>query len=265
MRGMKDRPIFTAGSVREVSTPAPSYADLLLEAPEVARRAQPGQFVMIRGWPGMDPYLPRPFDIVEADPDTGVLRLFVKVEGRGTGLLGRLQPGQEVRLAGPVGRAITSFPFSSMALLLRGAGAAAVVMLARRARTEGVRVHTFLSASTAGRVVCREFLEPLSTTLEVATDDGSAGYHGNATDLLDRLLEERTVERVYTCGARRFARHVKELHRQGRTEGYVFLEGLMACGLGDCHGCAVARDGEPGYYLVCQDGPHFRLDRVVIE
>ena len=54
------------------------------------------------------------------------------------------------------------------------------------------------------------------------------------------------------------------MHLEKRIRGYVFLEGVMACGSGHCHGCAVPRDGEPGYYLVCRDGPCFPLDKVVI-
>jgi dihydroorotate dehydrogenase electron transfer subunit len=67
---------------------------------------------------------------------------------------------------------------------------------------------------------------------------------------------------VYTCGSRRFARHVQRLDRQGRSAGFVFLEGLMACGLGDCHGCAIPKKEASGYYLVCRDGPHFPVGEV---
>jgi len=78
--------------------------------------------------------------------------------------------------------------------------------------------------------------------------------------------EEVEADRiVYTCGSRRFARRVQELDRQGRVSGVVFLEGLMACGLGDCHGCAVRRSDGLGYYLVCRDGPHFPAAEVGIE
>jgi len=257
-------------SVRE---PVSRYIELTLEAPEIARLARPGQFVMVRAWPGADPFLPRPFDIVRADPVSGIIVLFVKVEGRGTALLSLLEPGMPVQCTGPLGQPVELPTGTPVALLVRGAGAAAVVMLAAAAAAAGVPVYTFLSASTARRLVCREHLEPASTELQVATDDGSAGYHGNATDLLDRLVERkewrtgarRAPVRVYTCGSRRFARHVRNLDAAGRVEGFVFLEGLMACGLGDCHGCAVRKAGEPGYYLVCRDGPHFPVGKVVIE
>jgi dihydroorotate dehydrogenase electron transfer subunit len=210
---------------------------------------------------------------MSVDPRGGIIALFVKVEGRGTALLGLLEPGETVQCTGPLGRPVELPSEGPIALLVRGAGAAAVVMLAAAASRTNVPVYTFLSASTAGRIVCREYLEPLSAELRVATDDGTEGYRGNATDLLDRLVDERRWRSavdgspgwIYTCGSRRFARHVQSLDAEGRAQGFVFLEGLMACGLGDCHGCAVRRKGEPGYYLVCRDGPHFPVGKVVIE
>jgi len=243
------------------------YLELELDCPPVARAAGPGQFVMIRAWPGSDPYLPRPFDILTVDPAKGTVRLFVKVEGRGTALLRALAPGAPVGLTGPLGRPVSlrdPRP-ASIALLVRGAGAAAVVHLAQEASRCGVEVHTILSASTSARLVCRGYLEAASRELLLATDDGSEGYAGPAVELLDRLLEGRGAQRVYTCGSRRFARHVQELDRAGRTRGFLFLEGLMACGLGDCHGCAVRRSDGAGYRLVCRDGPHFPAAEVVIE
>jgi dihydroorotate dehydrogenase electron transfer subunit len=250
----------------------PGYLELELECPDIARAAQPGQFLMLRAWPGSDPYLPRPFDILTADPGQGRLGLFLKVEGRGTELLRGLAPGAALRLTGPLGRPVDLEEpgLSSLAFLVRGAGAAAVVHLAERAAARGLEVFAVLSASTSARVVCRRRLEGVVRELRVATDDGSEGYGGLGSDLLDRLLERRRaegrpVDRVYTCGSRRFARHVQELDRRGLARGFVFLEGLMACGLGDCHGCAVPRADGGGYWLVCRDGPHFPAAEVVLE
>jgi dihydroorotate dehydrogenase electron transfer subunit len=260
-------PLYRHAVLRSRLEEVEGYLELELQCHEIARAARPGQFVMIRAWPGSDPYLPRPFDILTADAERGTLRLFVKVEGRGTALLRALAPGAPLQLTGPLGRPVSldETPVASLAFLVRGAGAAAVVHLAEEATRRGVEVFTVLSASTSGRLVCRPYLAAASRELLVATDDGSEGHHGVATELLDSLLAGRPLDRVYTCGSRRFARHVQELDRLGRTQGFIFLEGLMACGLGDCHGCAVRRSDGKGYYLVCQDGPHFPAAEVVIE
>jgi dihydroorotate dehydrogenase electron transfer subunit len=259
---MAGHPVYRSATVLEVKPVGWEYADLLLREPEIARSSGPGQFLMIRAWPGVDPLLPRPIDIMQCDPAEQTLRLFVKVEGRGTALLKALEPGTQVKVTGPLGQPVKDFGFSSVAFLVRGAGAAAVVQLAEACRSRGIEVTSILSASTASRIVCREYLEPLSTEVMIATDDGSEGHRGLATGLIDRLLERKTVDRVYTCGSRRFARYVQQLDREGRSAGFVFLEGLMACGQGDCHGCAVRKKEESGYFLVCRDGPHFPVREV---
>lgn len=242
------------------------YIDLLIREDTLARTAQPGQFVMIRGWPAKDPILSRPFDIVRVDPGEGTFRLCIKIEGRGTTLLGSLKAGDPVTVTGPLGKGLEKISGEKgIALLVRGAGAAAVVYLAERAYREGVPVYTILSASTAGRLVCRKYLEAASTELLIATDDGSEGYRGNGTDLLDGLLAQGKIDRAYTCGSRRFARHIKRLDAEGRLSGFLFLEGLMACGIGDCHGCAVKKERGEGYFLVCRDGPVFSAREVVLE
>jgi dihydroorotate dehydrogenase electron transfer subunit len=236
---------------------ANGYLELIFANKEIAASATPGQFVMLKGWQGEDPLLLRPFDIVETAPDSGSVRLVVKITGRGTSLLRRLAPGTQVVVNGPLGRGIDNFDCSSVGLLVRGVGAAAVVFLAKEAQKRGIGICVFLSASTSRRLVCREELEAVSERLYVATDDGSEGYHGNATDLIEKELRYRRLDRIYTCGSRRFARFVKSLSLAGEIEGYVFMEAPMACGLGHCHGCAVSREGREDYLLICRDGPVF--------
>ncbi len=241
------------------------YLDLVIRELGVSDSAMPGQFVMIRGWTGDDPLFGRPFDVVEVDPEEGTFRLVVKVTGRGTRLLDQLRPGDKVQVVGPLGRGIRDFSCDSLGLLVRGVGAAAVVFLAEQAKRQGVEVVTFLSASTARRLVCRSELQCHSSLLEVVTDDGSAGHGGEAISQLEMYLTRRPLARLYTCGSRRFAQAVQRLDAEGRTQGFLFLEERMACGLGYCHGCAVVRtDSEMGeeYLLVCRDGPVFPASQV---
>lgn len=256
--------VFTSGTIIRAHQEYEGYLDLVIREEKIAESALPGQFVMIRGWHGDDPILPRPFDIVQVDPLQHTFRLVIKIEGRATSLLSLLKTGDKVQLTGPLGKGIKDFTFSTLGLLVRGVGAAAVVYLAAEAQKRGIRVFTFLSAATTGRLVCRNYLQAVSTHLAIATDDGSEGFEGNAIVLLDRFLAENRVERIYTCGSKRFARHVKKIDAGGVTEGFVFLEGLMACGMGHCHGCAAEKQGGNGYFLVCKDGPDFPVSEVVI-
>lgn len=245
------------------------YIYLVLKEPVIARTARPGQFVMIRGWPAMDPILPRPFDIVLCDQKEETFTLCVKLEGRGTGLINELPLGAELIVTGPLGKPVGDLKVDAaagkgIALLGRGVGCAALVSLAEEAFRQGTKVYSIVSASRADRLVCRELLARFSAEVLVATDDGSEGYRGNGADLLERLAAEKKIERAYTCGSRRFAKKVQEMDAAGIIQGYVFLEEPMACGMGDCHGCAVRKARGDGYWLVCRDGPLFRASEVLL-
>jgi dihydroorotate dehydrogenase electron transfer subunit len=260
-------PLTVKAVVREIASVYREYTDLLVESKEVARKALPGQFVMLKAWEEdrFDPLLHRPFDISELNAESGGLRIISKVMGRGTRLMSRLKPGDEVTITGPLGTGITEITGASLGLLVRGVGAAAVIALAQKAYAQGTEVITFLSASTSKKLVCREYLEPVSTEIHIATDDGSEGYKGDARDIVERVLQQRSIDGMYSCGSRRFARYLQKLNAAERTRGYIFMEGYMACGIGDCHGCAVKSADREGYYLVCQDGPVFPAEKVVIE
>ena len=252
----------TIARVVSVQKPHEGYVELELDAPAITSRARAGQFVLVRGWPYAEPMLPRPFDIMESDPQHGRLWLLIKITGQGTRLLSRLETGSEVVLTGPLGKGITELHCDAIGLLVRGAGAAAVVMLAQQAQANKVKVYTFHSASQGNRLVGRARLEAASDEYYVATDDGSSGYHGNATDLVDEVMQRQRLDRLYTCGSRRFARYVRLCEQQRHVAGYVFLEEYMACGLGYCHGCAVKRARGDGYVLVCTEGPVLSVSEV---
>jgi dihydroorotate dehydrogenase electron transfer subunit len=177
----------------------------------------------------------------------------------------KLRVNDEIPVTGPLGNGISELNCSSIGLLTRGVGAAAVVLLAEKAAVENISVYAFLSASTANRLVCREYVEKAATEFFIATDDGSEGYHGDARDMMKNFLSERTPDQVYTCGSKRFARYTQQLTDDGLTEGYLFLEEYMACGVGYCHGCAVRQRNSDKYFLVCEHGPVFRADEVEVE
>lgn len=258
-------PLYRTAEILSILEKPRGYVNLVLHERAIARTALPGQFVMVRAWPEGGPILPRPFDIVMTDPGSGTFSLCLKVEGRGTALIASRKAGDSAIVTGPLGRGIEDIGGRGIGLLVRGAGAAAVVFLAKQARERGIPVYTVLSASTASRLVCHDLLEAVSTELLVATDDGTGGYGGNGTDLIDRLLGQGKIDSAYTCGSRRFARHIKKLDAEGSLAGFLFLEGLMACGMGDCHGCAVRKARGEGYFLVCRDGPVFPAGEVFPE
>lgn len=259
------KPFYSEGRIIEQKREYTGYLDLLIENRVISNYAKPGQFVMVKGWSNYDPVLARPFDIVQTDPLNNLFRLIIKITGRGTELLNLAKVGDMLKITGPLGNPVNIFANENITLFVRGVGAASVVYLAEAAKKRGADVHTILSASTKSRLVCRNYLEETSTRLSIATDDGSEGFHGDARDLLKQYIREMKPDRIYTCGSKRFARFVRDLDNKGLTKGYVFLESYMACGIGDCHGCAVNKKNSTGYFLVCKDGPVFPVNSVELE
>ncbi len=259
------KPFLTEGRIKARKNEYTGYLDLLIENDKIAEHAMPGQFVMVRGWNSNDPILSRPFDIVQVDPANGLFRLVIKITGEGTGLLNVLRSGSRLVITGPLGNPVEVPHGEKIVLLVRGVGAAAVVYLAESAKNAGTEVYTFLSASAKNRLVCRDYLKNASKDLNIITDDGSDGYHGDARDILERFINKSKPDRIYTCGSGRFARFADEQDRKGLIKGFVFLESHMACGMGDCHGCAVKKRDSGGYYLVCKDGPVFPVNSVELD
>jgi dihydroorotate dehydrogenase electron transfer subunit len=240
-----------------------SYLDIVIRNENIALNAEAGQFVMLSNWSCNDPLLLRPFNIVDTDKKQKNFRLIVKVVGKGTRLMQQLRIGDTVTLIGPLGKAITDYSFSSMVLLIRGCGAAAVLSFAKQAFKKGITVHTILSAANKEKLILAHELKSISKTFHTATDDGSSGYKGLASELLKEFIQNNNVDRIYSCGGGPFYHPLLEtLHVKHHLPVYLFVENYMACGTGHCHGCAIKKKNRDDYYLVCKDGPLFSLDEV---
>ena len=247
---------------------SPDYNVLALAAPDIAIRAKPGQFVMVKVGSGGHPLLRRPFSVFEVlQDDTGRvtgLSLLNKRIGVTTRTLFGLDPAATVRCLGPLGR-----PFSPAArperawMVAGGVGLAPFHTLAASLRTRGVASTLFYGARSAGELFHLDAFRRLGVRLELATDDGSRGDHGRVTLPLERALRglDPTARlRLYACGPTPMMRAVTELAdaRGRRTE--VSLEQVMGCGLGGCYSCVVPvrRPGEaPHFVRSCLDGPVF--------
>ncbi|WP_456387029.1 dihydroorotate dehydrogenase electron transfer subunit [Desulfolithobacter sp.] len=239
----------------------PAIHRLTLQAPLIADRAFPGQFVMVRISPTYDPLLRRPLSIHDVAAD-GTVRLLFKVVGQGTRLLAGMRPGDYLDMVGPLGRGFTLERNEPFCLVGGGMGIAPLYFLARR--LQRVNSHTGSTVLLGGRtgselyVLEKEFLR-LGCQVYCATDDGSYGHHGFVTELLDELLPG--VERVYVCGPFPMMRiaAMKCLARGVACE--VSLETHMACGLGACLGCTM-KGSDGSYTHVCKDGPVFPAKKV---
>ncbi len=243
---------------------APDHYRLVLHAPEVARAARPGQFVMVRCGSAWDPLLRRPFSVAGVDREAGAVTLLFRVVGRGTALLAGTVPGDALSLLGPLGRGFTLPQAAEAAAVIGGGmGLAPLLFLVEELLARGCRVRVLAGARS------RQYLfvpEPApGCEVLVATEDGSAGRPGPVTVLLPFVGPE--VRRYYACGPREMLRAVAaELERRGLS-GEVCLEERMACGVGACRGCVcrVRRGEGMAWAAVCAEGPVFPAGEVCWE
>ena len=206
--------------------------------------AEPGQFAMV--WlPGIEE---RPYTIVDDHP----LTFAVAQVGPFSAALAALAPEDRLWVRGPYGH---GFRLAGRRHLLigGGSGAAPLVPLARRARMRGDDVTVILGAQSADLFMLAWRFEQDGLSPLLATDDGSAGFHGTALAAAAGALSDRP-DAVYACGPEPMLRAVAERARALGIPCQVSLERVMRCGLGVCGQCHC------GDRLVCTDGPVFAGD-----
>jgi NAD(P)H-flavin reductase len=214
------------------------------------------------------PFLPRAFSVAEAArTDTGVrLGFLVEAVGPGTAALAALEPGDSLRLHGPLGR-----PFSDPRELVAraegailvggGIGIAPLALLRRRLSQRAIPARTLLGFRDREHAGGLELFECQEVGL--ASEDGHSGHKGYVTDLLEVALKGDAAAgaAVYACGPPAMLEAVRLIGADRGVAVELAMEAPMACGYGACFGCAVPL-AEGGYMRLCVDGPVVRSDEI---
>jgi dihydroorotate dehydrogenase electron transfer subunit len=260
--------VFQEIPIKKIEPLTPVVFRLSFLSKEIAREAQPGQFVMIHPQKFSEPLLPRPFSIHRVQGNR--VDLLIRVAGQGTRQLCGLSPGEVLEIKGPLGRGFKLDSEKDPILVAGGIGVAPLLYLADRLitmkRNKTVAPPRLLIGAGSKKELLglREFKE-MGIWVQVVTEDGSFGQRGLVTDLLERM-SAKGLDRamIYTCGPQGMLRAVASWAASGNISCQVSLEARMACGMGACLGCSVARqsDSGPSYAKVCQDGPVFEAQEV---
>lgn len=248
------------------------YNVLALSAPEIARAAKPGQFVMLKAATGHDPLLRRPFSVFEIVRGAGGapsgITILNKRIGASTALLYGATPGRSVACLGPLGTAwpMTAPPRPAY-LVAGGVGLAAFATLAEALAARRTPTTLFYGARTAAELFHLDLFRGLGVELALATEDGSAGERGLVTVPLERRLAEDAPlgPVVYACGPEAMMAATARAAAAVRVACFVSLERIMGCGLGGCYSCVVpVRTGTGGWHHVrsCVAGPVMAADRI---
>ncbi len=237
---------------------------LTLHSPQIAEKARPGQFVMIRTGLGQDPLLRRPFSIHQTSNE-GIIQIYFKVVGRGTDILARVKIDEIVSIFGPLGRGYRLEEKKRSIIVGGGLGIAPLLFLAKENCKR--KKDCFDDVIILGGRNKAE-LEPLlddfkkfGLALFTATDDGSLGHHGFVTEIFESL-EIRKGDRVYSCGPEPMLTRLSDLCKKRSVVCEVSVESIMACGMGACLGCSrIGKDGK--YTHVCLNGPVYNAEELV--
>jgi dihydroorotate dehydrogenase electron transfer subunit len=233
---------------------------LRLQSRDLATGAVPGQFLMVRASGGNDPLLRRPISLHDAGPDW--LEVFFRVAGKGTALLAEKKEGETVDCLGPLGRGfrLEGFDARRTAWLVGGGrGIAPMYFLGRTLHSRGASVRIFYGGKTAAEIPLREKLEKAGLRPACSTDDGSFGFPGFVTALLERELEVERPDGFFACGPDPMMKRLGGLAGDLDIPAQLSLEAVMGCGFGACWGCVhrIKKDDEAKWRKICEDGPVF--------
>lgn len=238
---------------------APGIKQFQVEAPEIAAAARPGQFVILR----IDEKGERiPLTIAGYDPDGGTITLVFQEAGRTTMELGRMDAGDFILdLVGPLGKPSEIRRYGKVICVGGGVGIAAVYPIARALKEAGNEVISIIGARSRHHLILVEEMGEVSDTLEIATDDGSAGRKGLVTAVLkDILVSEEGIDLVVAVGPLAMMRGVAELTRPYRIRTVASLNPIMVDGIGMCGACRLTVGGKTVF--ACVDGPEFNAHLV---
>ncbi|MEO0074204.1 MAG: sulfide/dihydroorotate dehydrogenase-like FAD/NAD-binding protein [candidate division WOR-3 bacterium] len=233
---------------------APGIKRFDIDAPEIARKAKPGQFVVLR----VNEQGERiPLTVADTVPDRGILVIVFQEVGKSTKLLGTLSEGDEILdLIGPLGQPSHIEKFGTVVCVGGGVGTPEIYPVARALREAGNRVISIIGFRNRDLILMADEMARVSDELIVATDDGSNGNKGFVTDMLQRVIDRgEKIDRVFAVGPVIMMKMVAKLTEPHRIPTVVSLNPIMLDATGMCGVCRVEVGGETKF--ACVDGPEF--------
>ena len=232
----------------------PTVTRMVVEAPLVARRAQPGQFIILRG----DEKGERiPLTIAGYDREKGTVTIIFQLVGASTMALGRLEEGDFIQdFAGPLGTPSHTQGLGKVAVVGGGVGCAIALPIAQKLHQEGAEVHAIVGFRSKELVILEEEFRAASQKYILMTDDGSAGEKGLVTTALEALIQGgEGYQQVIAIGPLVMMKFVSALTKKYSIPTVVSMNPLMVDGTGMCGGCRLTVGGKVKF--ACVDGPDF--------
>ena len=224
-----------------------------LAAPKIARKAKPGQFVILKANETGERI---PLTMAETDPEKGTLTIIYQVVGKSTALFKTLQVGDSYQdVIGPLGKPTHIEKLGKVVCVGGGTGIAVLHPITRALKEIGNHVICIIGARSKDILILEDRMKAASHDLRVCTDDGSYGHHGFVTDVLKEVLESEKIDQVVAIGPVPMMKFVSKLTKEYNTPTLVSLNPIMVDGTGMCGGCRVTVGGTTKF--ACVDGPEF--------
>ncbi|MFZ0951677.1 MAG: sulfide/dihydroorotate dehydrogenase-like FAD/NAD-binding protein [Candidatus Sulfotelmatobacter sp.] len=241
---------------------APGIKRFILQAPRIARKQKPGQFVILRIYEEGERI---PVTIENSDPERGTISIVVQAVGKTTHLLNSLNAGDDILdVVGPLGKPSEIEKFGTVVVMGGGVGTAMAYPSATAFKRAGNHVISIIGARNKDFVILERELRAVSDALMITTDDGSYADKGFVTDKLRQLIQNGTrIDLVLAIGPIPMMRAVAEMTRKENIRTVVSLNPVMIDGTGMCGGCRVPIDGKSEF--ACVDGPEFDAHKVNFE
>lgn len=232
----------------------PTVTRMDIAAPLIARKAEPGQFVILR----VDEAGERiPLTVADTDPEAGSVTIIFQIVGATTYKLNQLQVGDSLHdFVGPLGVASHVEGLKKVAVIGGGVGSAIAYPIAKKLHALGATVHTIVGFRSKDLVILEDEFRACSDLFKVMTDDGSYGEKGLVTNALEALIQAgNQYDQVIAIGPLIMMKFVCKLTEKYGIKTVVSMNPIMIDGTGMCGGCRLTVGGETKF--ACVDGPDF--------
>ncbi len=239
--------------VSRVSMAKGSIISNEIKAPQIAKKAKPGQFVMVKANERGERV---PLTMAEVDKANGTITIIYMIVGKSTRLFSSLKVGDFYQdITGPLGEPTHIEKVGTVVCVGGGTGTAVLHPITKANHEIGNNVITILGARAKDYLILEDKMRAISDEIHICTDDGTYGHHGFVTDVLKEILESKKVDQVIAIGPVPMMKFVSKMTKEFDVPTLVSLNPIMIDGTGMCGGCRVTIDSKIKF--ACVDGPEF--------
>ena len=224
-----------------------------ISSPLIAKKAKPGQFVILRANEKGERI---PLTLAATNPERGTITVIYQVVGKSTALFMDMEVGEAFQdITGPLGKPTDIQKVGNVVCVGGGTGIAVMYPLVKAMKEAGNYVVTIIGARTKDLLILEDWLKEYSDEFHICTDDGTCGHHGFVTDVLKQQLESKEIAETIAVGPVPMMKFVSKMTADYDVKTLVSLNAIMVDGTGMCGCCRVTVGNETRF--ACVDGPEF--------